>query len=321
MANREVTSPNRCSLLAIRFSRIVGVVAAGIAVVVKVRVVADVVVAGRCVTVEGSRRAMVGIAVVARVVSPAAAADIAESRVAGELAAASAAQWRVLSAARDLVEGASERTVLALASAEHVADAAEQEPAADHAGRRRCRGAEERAAARRSLRHGPARLAAAPLLLPAAPLLLWLRAGTAPGRAAGAAAILRRNPHGLLARTHRRNRAAPLVAAEQRPAHAVEEALVLSGALGPALRPALRRIFELADIRVGLLERFVLDEDALHQRVDGVRRLREPLADGLLGLRVARLVFESGEPLEQISDELALLRCHGGSSSADAEGA
>src|SRR5262249_30650099 len=112
MANREVTSPNRCSLLAIRFSRVVGIVGAGVDVVVEVWVVAGVVGAGRCVTVEHSGRAMLGVAVVAGVSPAAATADIVDPGVARELAAATAAPRRALSAARDLVEGAGERPVL-----------------------------------------------------------------------------------------------------------------------------------------------------------------------------------------------------------------
>src|SRR5262249_49534175 len=148
-----------------------------------------------------------------------AAADIVEPCFPGKLAAAPA-PGRVRSAGCDLIEGAGGRATVLL-SAEHAADAVEQKAAANCAGRGRSGGAEEGASTPRlrchaarphsALAHSSRRHASRPhpaQRRAAAPLRT--RTGT----------VLRRNAHGLITRAHRGNRAARLLAAEQRVAHA-----------------------------------------------------------------------------------------------------
>ena len=49
----------------------------------------------------------------------------------------------------------------------------------------------------------------------------------------------------------------------------------------------------------------------LHQRVDRIRRVAQALHDRGHGLAVARGILQLGEPVEEIVDQLAFLRCHG----------
>ena len=61
---------------------------------------------------------------------------------------------------------------------------------------------------------------------------------------------------------------------------------------------------------IGGLERLVLHEHGLHQRVHGMRGASEPFGNDALGLRVAGLAFELSQAIEQIGDELMFLRGH-----------
>ena len=63
--------------------------------------------------------------------------------------------------------------------------------------------------------------------------------------------------------------------------------------------------FQLLDAGIGALERLVLHQRGLHQRIDGVGRLAQPVADRALGLRIALGILQRGEAVEQLGDELA----------------
>ena len=65
------------------------------------------------------------------------------------------------------------------------------------------------------------------------------------------------------------------------------------------------------DAAVGALQRFVLHQHGLHQRVDRVGRLAQALRNRGDGVGIARRALQSGEPVEKIVDHLAFLRCHG----------
>ena len=173
-------------------------------------------------------------------------------------------------------------------TAHHGANSPEQERAADHAGRRRGRGAEKRAAlsdrsGSRLSRHR-------------------LRSG-APSR---------RHFGSCLARSHRGHRAPRLAPAEQAVAHAAEK----TGFTRDRLRPA----FELADAGVRPLERFVLHQHRLHQCVRGIGRLPQSVLDHTFGLRIALGVFQRSEAIEQFGDEIAFLWGHRSSPSSRAYG-
>ena len=68
--------------------------------------------------------------------------------------------------------------------------------------------------------------------------------------------------------------------------------------------------FEFLDAGIGVAQRFVLDQRRLHQRVERMRRARQPFRDQRFGLRIALVSFKTCEPIEQIGDKLAFLRCH-----------
>ena len=53
------------------------------------------------------------------------------------------------------------------------------------------------------------------------------------------------------------------------------------------------------DTRIGALERLVLDEGCLHQRVGGLRRASQAVRDHALGSRVARAVLQFGQAIKQ----------------------
>ena len=91
----------------------------------------------------------------------------------------------------------------------------------------------------------------------------------------------------------------------RRLAHAVETARRLSRLLVAA--GTLQR----ADAGIGALERLVLHQHGLHQRIGRIRRPPKPLDDGAFGLRVSRPVLEPGKAIEELRDELAFLRGHG----------
>ncbi len=62
---------------------------------------------------------------------------------------------------------------------------------------------------------------------------------------------------------------------------------------------------------VGALQRFVLEQDGLYQRVNGIGRAAQALRDRSSGVRIARRALHPGEPVEKIVNQLAFLRCHG----------
>jgi hypothetical protein len=116
------------------------------------------------------------------------------------------------------------------------------------------------------------------------------RSGVAPGR-------------GHPARLHRghRARARAFAPAPDLLAHAAEETCVLRRGIAALQFP---------DAGFGTLEEFVLHQHRLHQCVDGVRRLPQTLADGALGVRIARIAFQRGEAVEQFVDQIAFLWGH-----------
>ena len=71
-----------------------------------------------------------------------------------------------------------------------------------------------------------------------------------------------------------------------------------------------RASFQFLDALVGALQRLVLHQCGLHQRIDRVGRTRQALRDRVLSLRVARRVLELGKALEQFVDQLTLLGIH-----------
>ena len=128
----------------------------------------------------------------------------------------------------------------AVAVAQHGADAVEQQRAADHAGRGRRRGAEERAAAATAAAacgHGRRRAAR--------------RAGARRSRAC--------------ARPHRRHRARAAARAGR-----TERRACVEEARRPRRARRRRLAFQLADAGIGALERFVLHQHGLHQRIGGI---------------------------------------------------
>ena len=65
------------------------------------------------------------------------------------------------------------------------------------------------------------------------------------------------------------------------------------------------------DAAVGALQRFVLEQDRLYQRVNGVGRFAQALGNSCNGVRIARGALHPGKPVEKIINQLAFLRCHG----------
>ena len=55
---------------------------------------------------------------------------------------------------------------------------------------------------------------------------------------------------------------------------------------------------QLLNAGIGALERFILDERRLGQRVEGMRSPADALRDEALGLRIARHVFNLGQAIE-----------------------
>ena len=109
-------------------------------------------------------------------------------------------------------------------------------------------------------------------------------------RGRGRAAIVGRRAHRSITRPHGRHGAA---ASRERLAHAAEEA------------PRTRRHWLIAelclkvvDVRIRALERLVLDERGLDQRVDGVGGSLETLLDGAISIRIALRIFERREAIE-----------------------
>src|SRR5215469_1935336 len=106
-------------------------------------------------------------------------------------------------------------------------------------------------------------------------------------------------------RAYARHRAARRVAAESLP-HAVEETC------RPLFR--LRRgaclHLQFLDTCIGALERLVLQQHRLYQRVNGMRSAPQTVGDQALRLRIALCGFELDQTIEQFIDELGFLRGH-----------
>src|SRR4029077_16714560 len=107
-------------------------------------------------------------------------------------------------------------------------------------------------------------------------------------------------------RAHVRDRAARLTEAE-RVAHAVEKAAL------PLLRlfAAAQLRLQFLDAGIGALERLILQQRRLHQRVQRVRRALRALCDQPLGRGIARQALKLAQTIEQVSDKLAFLGRHG----------
>jgi hypothetical protein len=87
-------------------------------------------------------------------------------------------------------------------------------------------------------------------------------------------------------------------------AHAVEETATAWGGL------AAGGMLKFLDAGVGALERLVLDQDRLHQRINRVRRVAEPFADHALGVGIAALALQRRKAVQQVGDHLSFLRSH-----------
>jgi hypothetical protein len=61
------------------------------------------------------------------------------------------------------------------------------------------------------------------------------------------------------------------------------------------------------DTRVSALERLVLDEGCLHQRVRGLRRASQAVSDHALGSRVTGATLQFGQAIEQFFHQFLLL--------------
>jgi hypothetical protein len=90
---------------------------------------------------------------------------------------------------------------------------------------------------------------------------------------------------------------------EQTFADAAEEAAVTRCIAG-------RLAFEFPDAGVGALERFVLHQHGLHQRIGSVGGLPQAVPDQAFGVRIALGVFQRGQAVEQLDDEIAFLWGH-----------
>ena len=64
------------------------------------------------------------------------------------------------------------------------------------------------------------------------------------------------------------------------------------------------------DTCIGALERLVLQQHRLHQRVNGMWRAPQTVSDQALRSRIALCGFELGQTIEQFIDELRFLRGH-----------
>ena len=65
------------------------------------------------------------------------------------------------------------------------------------------------------------------------------------------------------------------------------------------------------DACIGPLQRFILKQRGLHQRVNRIRRFAQAFIDGGNGVRVTRRALQLRESVEKIVNQLAFLRCHG----------
>ena len=224
--------------------------------------------------------------------------DVVDPGFLRQIAAGLIAPWpavfdaAAMAAAVARVRGIAE-TLLVAAAAHHRADAAEQQRSADHAGGRGGRGSEKRAAAtaHRRLLGAIGLLAVRRLTILSRTLRLLHDLAAVPCRAAR-----------KLGRPDVRHRAALRRLPEDRFAHRIEEAAGWLGLLALAL--------QFLDAVMGALQRFVLQQHGLHQRVDGIGRLAQALRDRGGGVRIARRALHLREPVEKIVNQLAFLRCH-----------
>jgi len=105
-------------------------------------------------------------------------------------------------------------------------------------------------------------------------------------------------------RRHVRNRAARRAGPEQRIAHGIQEAAGL-GLLGRVPR------LQLLDACMSALQRFVLQQHGLHQRIDGIGCLALTLRDGVSRIGIAWRTLYAGKPVKKLVNQLAFLGCHG----------
>ncbi len=91
---------------------------------------------------------------------------------------------------------------------------------------------------------------------------------------------------------------------EDRVAHRIQETA------GLLVLFAAERRLHLLDAVVGALERLVLHQRGLHQRIDAVRCLAQAMHDRRHRLGITRRIFQFCEPVEKIVDQLAFLRGH-----------
>ena len=198
-----------------------------------------------------------------------------------------------------MVSGVAEALVIT-AAAHHRTEAAGQHRTTDHADRGRRRGAEKRAATaakrRRLLLRAAIGLAVGRLIELAGRLVLLQHLTGVPGRTAAT---------GDFGRANVGHRTMRLVLPEDRVAHRIQETA------GLTLVSLTRSCFQFLDARVSTLQRFVLHQCGLHQRIDGIGRVAQALHDRRHRLRIALGAFQLGEPVEKIVNQLAFLRCHG----------
>ena len=110
---------------------------------------------------------------------------------------------------------------------------------------------------------------------------------------------------GYLGRAHVGYRTTRLVLPEDRISHRIEEAA------GLALLRLTDCGFQLLDALVRALQRLVLHQRGLHQRIHRIWCAAQALHDRRHRLRIALGAFQFGEPVEKIVNQLAFLRCHG----------
>ena len=94
-----------------------------------------------------------------------------------------------------------------------------------------------------------------------------------------------------------------LAFAEDGVAHAVQEPALLLRAAG-----CLR--LQLLDPRVSTLERFILNQRRLHERIDCVWCAFQSIRNLAVGILVARITFQFSQTIEQFVHEFLLLRSH-----------
>src|SRR5260221_10954003 len=220
----------------------------------------------------------------------------------GEIAAGLVAPWRLADGLVTNACGVAEG--LMAATARHPADAVEQQRSADHAGCCRGRGSEKRAATAAERALEPAglltvgrltvgRLTIGCLSVLSGRLRLLHHLAAVPNRAAGG-----------LRWWNIRHPAAGRILPENRLPHRIEEPAGLMR-FGRAVR--LQRL----NPGVGALERFILQQHGLHQRVNRVGRLTQAFRDRRDGVRIARRALHLGEAVEKVVNQLAFLRYHG----------